>query len=467
MGPTWVAPYNPPRMPRRAKNRLCALLAALAPGLAGCGADSASTPNLLVILVDDVGCEALSAFADTQAQLPLPATPNIDALAQRGVRFERVWANPLCSPTRATIQTGRYGFRTGVGGVVRPDGPALPLDELTLPELFERARPGVYASAAIGKWHLGNASVGALEAPRPAGYEHFAGSLGNLVGNQSYTSWERVKDGLLERSTNYATSDAVDACLRFVAASERPWLCYLALHAAHAPLHAPPEELVARELGELSPEADPRQHTAAMIEAVDHELGRLLDGLGEELLEDTTIVFLSDNGTSPLAHGGEHDEGRAKGTLYEPGLRVPLIVAGARVSEPGRSSAALINTTDLYATLAELAGIDARANLPDARALDSVSFLPALESSAHWSARKTLYAEVFHPNGPSPSAARRAVRGPRYKLVVHEPSGARQLYDLESDPLEELDLLSHGTLSQRSQGAYSRLMRELGALLDD
>ena len=450
-------------MPRPARKLWSALLAALALGCAAC-APSESPPNLLVLLVDDVGRELLSVYAEGPTAEALPRTPNIERLAAAGVRFERAWAYPLCSPTRATIQTGRYGFRTGVGGVIRPDGPALPLDEVTLPELLESALPGQYRTGAFGKWHLGNGGVGGLEAPRHAGYQHFAGSLGNLVGNQSYTDWDRVEDGLLQRSSAYATSDAVDACLRFVQSSEQPWLAYVAFQAAHAPLHVPPAELLDEG---RAPGDEPLEQVHAMVEALDRELGRLLDGLGEDALERCVVVFASDNGTSPLAHGLGAEEGRGKGTLWEGGLSVPLIVAGAGVAEPGRSSAALVSTVDLYATLAEMVGVDARAHLPAGRVLDSISFAPVLAQAGPGSPRKTLYAEIFHPNGHAPQGAWRAVRGKRYKLLVREPSGQRFLYDLEEDPGERRDLLGRGTPSQRTQGAYARLSRELSLLMDD
>lgn len=407
---------------------------------AACGgppARDAAAENVLLIVADDIGTDVLACYG---AGAAAPATPHLDALAAAGVRFERAWADPLCSPTRATIQTGRYGTRTGIGWIVSPGGGALPLEELTIPEMLDRGRPGAYRHAAIGKWHLGTDGVGDARAPNRAGYQHFRGTLWNLVEDTSYFDWIETTNGRESRRSDYATSATVDAALEWLDAAPEPWFCYLAFHAAHPTLHAPPAELHTKDLsGAGPPERDPRPYFDAMVEALDHELGRLLDGVEPDVLARTHVVFLSDNGTNQLVLGETELNGRGKGTLYEGGLRVPLIVAGPRVARRGSTCQALVNTTDLFATVAELAGVDLDAVAE--RPLDSHSLVPLLADPGAGGSRAFAFAEAFRPNGGTPEVARYAVRDDTHKLIVRPGSDEVELYDLRVDPAEQRELL--------------------------
>ncbi|MEE8507836.1 MAG: sulfatase-like hydrolase/transferase, partial [Myxococcota bacterium] len=148
----------------------------LGAGIAICCAPVEPTQpsNILILLIDDFGVDMVGAYEEGTEP---PPTPNIDRLASRGVLFRNAWSYPNCSPTRAAIHTGRYAFRTGIGTLVRPWGYALPLRELTIPEMLTLGTKGLFSTAAIGKWHLGNESVGGPHAPNQAGYHHFAGTL--------------------------------------------------------------------------------------------------------------------------------------------------------------------------------------------------------------------------------------------------------------------------------------------------
>ncbi|MEO0651267.1 MAG: sulfatase-like hydrolase/transferase [Planctomycetota bacterium] len=440
---------------RRPLARLLPSLAALL--LLGCGRE-VRTGNVLVIVVDDVGTELLASYGSDD---PV-ATPNLDRLAADGVVFDTAWANPLCSPTRALVMTGRHAFRTGVGGVVTPHTAALPLEEVTLPEAVAAARGDEVATAAFGKWHLGNGRVGGAASPNHAGWQHFSGTLGNLVGRATYREYEAVVDGQPVTRRGYATSHTVDDALEWIGVQDRPWLAYVAFHAAHASFHAPPAALIATDLTNALPvEQDPRPYFRAMIEALDTELGRLLDGLGGAR-EETTVLFLSDNGTTPHVIANEAQAARAKGSLFEGGLRVPLIAAGRGVADPGRRVTAPVGAIDVFATACDLLGVDPQAALPARAVLDSRSFLPLLEEPSAAATRATLYAEVFAPNGDDPTEGSRAIRGPRFKLIEDLDGQPTALFDLLEDPQETRNLLEDEGAA-RERETLQRALRALHA----
>lgn len=355
--------------------------------------------NVLVLMADDLGIDQLAAYG---VGSDLPPTPNIDRLAAEGVLFRNAWAQSTCSPTRATIQSGRYGFRTGIGATIPTfaGGPALPLEEVTLPEMLDLGTGARYAHAMIGKWHLGTSQVGGDLAPNLAGYGHFAGNVEGQIG--SYTNWRRVVNGVVSTSTQYATSACVDEALAWIGQQSGPWLCVVGFQAPHVPFHAPPGHLHTQTLPGVLPPVncagigtDPRPFYKAMVEALDTEIGRLLADLPAEQRGRTTIFLLADNGCEPCVRVPTLPP-QAKGTLYEGGVAVPLIASGYRVSHG--ESRALVNTADVFATVAELAGVDLRATFPDLE-VDSVSFAPSLLDPA-LGQREWLYAESFSSNGP-------------------------------------------------------------------
>lgn len=365
-------------------------------------------------------------------------TPNLDALARRGVRFERAWATPMCSPSRAAMLTGRLPFRTGVGAAIhlgRPDqARGLALDEATLPRLL--ANHGV-ESFAVGKWHLAGGPPPDPTHASKAGFAHYVGYPGNPPGPSGYFEWTKYSDGAVQIVRDrYLTTDEVDDALALIRRTPEPWFGWVAFHAVHAPLHAPPPALHGATLAG-DPRDTARAHYDAELEALDREIGRLLAGIDPSVLRRTNVIFVADNGTSrhgvrPPTHGG-------KRSLYETGIRVPLVVAGPAVppASEGRASAALVHVTDLFATIAELFGAPSEAE-------DSRSLLPFLADPAAPSARRVLYTERFLPNGgpPDPERHFRTARDQRYKLLVL-PDG-REFYDLEADPFEQRDLIAEG-----------------------
>lgn len=370
---------------------------------------ASSTPttehgNVLVLVADDLGVEQLACYGYGQPTAP---TPHLDQMAASGVRFLDAWSQPVCTPTRATLQTGRYGFRTGLGEVIHPDGNGvgLALSEVTLPEMLDLGTGGAYAHAMIGKWHLGTPATGGALAPNLAGYGHFAGSLEGQI--ERYDRWWRVVDGVGAYHFKYATSTNVDDALVWIYAQQRPWLCVVSFQAPHAPFHRPPASLHTQNLPPgvppdscTAPGPDPLPFYHAAVEAMDTEIGRLLASLPSGEREHTTVLFVGDNGTPDCIVRAPFSS--SKGSLYEGGVHVPLIVSGLGVTAPGVSPA-LVNTSDLFATVADLAGVDLAATLPGVQ-LDSVSFAPCLTDPGA-RPRDWIYAESFTPNGaPAPFA---------------------------------------------------------------
>lgn len=419
----------------------------------------AARMNILIIIADDLGVDKVAAYHEHPDP---PPTPNIDALASRGVLFRNAYANPVCSPTRATILTGRYGYRYGVGRAInyfRRRLPALPLGEITLPKLLDRGTQGAYAHAAIGKWHLGSRDVGDERNPLLHGFEHFSGTLGNFrAGHSSYFSWMKTVDGEGRRHERYATSDQVDDAVARIDAMPQPWFLWLAFNAPHSPMHAPPAELHSYELSG-NPASTSVEHYHAAVEAMDTEIGRLLDSIDAAVLENTLIVFVGDNGTPTGLATPPFDRQRAKNTVYEGGVNVPLIVAGPPVSRPGSECGGLINTTDLFATVAEAAGFDPADAMPDTRPLDSISIFPYLRDPTRASLRRWVYAEWFSPNGPFLRRTyRRMLRDERWKLIERDedPPRSDEFYDLEGRFREGDDLL-RGEMTDEQRRAYQRL----------
>jgi arylsulfatase A-like enzyme len=248
-------------------------------------------------------------------------------------------------------------------------------------------------------------------------------------------------------------------------AARAPWFCYLAFHAPHAPLHEPPAELHhvvvdAAPKDRIGNAGRDRQLFRAMVEALDTEIGRVLDGLGDAL-DSTTVIVIGDNGTKASVASAPFDAQHAKGSVYEGGVLVPLIVAGPSVSRRGSVSDALVHAVDVFATVAELAGVALEAALPGVE-LDSQSLVPYLQDPARASRRDVLYTELFEPNGFGPRTSfARAIRDDRYKLIAS--SDGDELYDLSVDPYEQTDLLAPADVDPDTSAASARLRKQLEA----
>lgn len=403
-------------------------------------------PNIVVIVADDLGVDLVDAYGES---IDAPCTPNLDELAARGMLFRNAWSNPVCSPTRAALLTGRYGFRTGIGAVIENSDVGLSLAETLIPEVLRR-----YSSACIGKWHL--SGVFGATHPNDSGFDHFAGLVPGEVSN--YWLWPRTVDGITAQETSYCTSKMTDDAIAWLQSAPTPWITFVTYNSPHAPFHAPPTALhptapcAHSYCTHLPATPTPADLGRAMVESLDTEIGRLLATV-DQIDPDAYVFFLGDNGSPVLLSKPPFTPAHAKGTLYEGGVNVPLIVRGPRVARG--ECAALVSVTDLFATIVQLAG--ARAS-----ATDSVSLVPYF-SQPSLSLRSTVYTERFSPNhSAAPFAVHeRAIRGARFKLI-RRTGQPDEFFDLVSDPFELHNL--YPNLNVAEQDAYNAFNAELNAM---
>lgn len=441
--------------------------------LPGCTAERSELPpgrlpNFVFILIDDLGWTDTGRYGSTFYE-----TPHIDRLADAGVRFTDAYAaSPVCSPTRASILTGKHPARLNItdwiGG--RQRGallPAeyehqLPLDEITIAEALREAG---YATGFIGKWHLGDPpyfpenqgfdlNVAGHGAGHPACYFYpYRSEQGRS------TAWDvpGLEDGA---AGEYLTDRLTQEALRFIEAHRaEPFLLSLSHYAVHTPIQSKPEleEKYRAKATSLAPavglpfqsesgRALTRQHQndpayAGMVESVDESLGRIVEKLAElALTENTVVIFTSDNGgLTTLA--GERRAPTAvqplrggKGWLYEGGIRVPLIIRWPGVAAPGSVSSEPVTSADIYPTMLEMAGLELR---PEQHR-DGRSLVPILRGNSALG-RAALYWHFphYHGSGNRPSGA---VRAADHKLIEWFEDGRVELYDLREDIGEREDL---------------------------
>lgn len=401
-------------------------------------------PNILLLIADDFGIES-SVCYDAASPAPFLAS-----ICDEAVVFDNVWSSPTCSPTRAGILTGRHSFRTGIGEQANTtNGLVIGSEEWTLPRVLDAAESG-YAHASFGKWHLG----GDLDNPNTMGWSHFSGLFTGGLGD--YENWTKTVDGVQETVTTYATTEMVDDAATWIGTQDSPWFAWVAFNAPHSPWHLPPADLHTQTLSGLQTDIDanPEAYYGAAVEAMDTEISRLLDSIDPAELENTTIIFIGDNGT-PNAISTQPNA-RAKGTLHEGGVHVPMMIWGAGVETPGRSNA-LVATMDLFTTILDLAGVDAAAEIPATVTVDSVSVAPILTGAV--GDRDTVMTEYFGTNA-NPARVGQTIRDERYKLIDFT-NGGTEFYDLEVDPWAQTPL---GALSAAEQAAFDELTAALAAL---
>ena len=402
--------------------------------------------NILLIIADDIGIDGLS-ICNTNATASFPTVPHIDALAERGILFLNAYTYPTCSPTRSSIMTGRYGIRTGV---LSPSSSDIPSSEYTLPEVFADQPELGYRLASFGKWHLGGGNSGPNET---GGWPHFSGATGGALTN--YRNWQKVVDGVATNVTStYATRENVTDAINWIGEQgTNTWFAWLAFNAAHTPLHTPPPNTYTTDLTGLDTTNHPRSFYEAMIESMDFQIGRLLDNVDTN---ETTIIFLGDNGSAPDVIQPPYDiAGRAKGSLYEGGTHVPFIIAGPDVVNGGRTNASVVHCADLFATILELAG----GTVPYNAGHDSRSLVPIIEDGTFLPAQDCILMESDALVGGSPNGS--AIRNGSYKLIRRDGNDD-EFYAMDVDPLEQNDLLL-GSLTADEQAAYDLLSSNLGS----
>jgi arylsulfatase A-like enzyme len=399
-------------------------------------------PNIVFILADDLGYGDIGCYGQQKIQ-----TPNIDHIAQSGIRFTQAYAgSPVCAPSRCSLLTGLHTGHARIRGNAKVD---LRPDDLTVPELLQRAG---YDTMAAGKWGLG--AAGSPGAPTRKGFNAFFGFVDQTHAHNSYPSFlirndERVGlrnvvpnegrfgQGVATVKADFANDLFNEDILAYLGRvpADRPFFLYAAFTAPHAN-----DEADTCEVPDLGPYAnvawpEPEKRYAALVTRLDSYVGRILDALRQRRLEnDTLVIFTSDNGTH--TEGGNdpaffNSSGPLRGIkrdLYEGGIRVPFVAAWPGHIAPGSTSDRPIAFYDFLPTTAELAGVPAPANL------DGLSFVPALLGKPDAPGHEFLYWE-FHERG-----FEQAVRMGDWKTVRHAPTQPFELYNLRTDPGERYNL---------------------------
>ncbi|MCF8380111.1 MAG: sulfatase-like hydrolase/transferase [Bacteroidales bacterium] len=396
-------------------------------------------PNILFILADDMGVDALNAF---DVGTVFPNTPHIDELCESGVTFTNTWACPACTPTRASLLTGKYGVNSGVNTVpeVLDTGQKSifkELDELTM---------NAYASCVVGKWHVSNPSD--IDHPYALSVDDFMGVMD--FGVEDYFNWAKVENHESTTCTEYVTSYLTDYAAKWINQQTKPWFMWLAHIAPHTPFHVPPEKLYTSDNVSTN-----LQKYIAMIESMDYEIGRLLDSIPSDILENTIVIFLGDNGTPGNVLQGFPDK-KGKNTVYQGGINVPLIISGKGVSRINEKEDAMINVSDFYATIAQIAEPDA---LPSNQINDSYSFKHLL-TSPNGEKRSYNYMELG-ANHTIPTDVY-TMRDSKYK-IIYDIDGRREFFDLSVDPFETNNLLLNN-LSPEQLNAKLGLEQQMYAI---
>ncbi|EMI18957.1 sulfatase family protein [Rhodopirellula maiorica SM1] len=398
--------------------------------------------NIVLLLADDLGWTGLNCFGSD-----LYETPNLDALAARGIKFTNAYANcTVCSPTRASIMTGKYPARLHltdfIAGQNRPFAKLqipdwtkrLDGEELTIAEVLQHSG---YRTGHIGKWHLsGTGKQGQGTKPIDQGFdvslERPPGSKGYLIKTPSGG----------ESKSHYLTDLLTDKACEFIDQSKStPFFLYFAYHVPHTPIQGRPD-LVDYFESKVDPNATHTNPTyAAMVASLDHSVGRIVTQLeNNQLTGNTVILFISDNG-GLTQRNGKHDGftenlplRRGKGSAYEGGVRVPAIVYWPEVTPAGSVCDEPIITMDLFPTLQHIAGIEPS----ELHNNDGRSLAPVLRDPTHRFDRDLFWHYPhYHAGGDSPYTA---IRSGDYRLIEFHEDKRVELYDLARDIGETNDL---------------------------
>lgn len=444
-------------------------------------------PNVIMILADDLGWMDTSAYGSRYYE-----TPHIERLAKMGMLFTDAYAaNPLCSPTRASLMTGKYPHRLNIttpschlpaeseelpylegkvkdwNKMIEPRSRRyLPLEEYTIGHAFKDSG---YETALIGKWHLG---IDEKHWPRHYGFDHDMGAPN--PGPPSYFAPFRAINFPAGEEGEYVTDRVTDEAIRFIeGAKDRPFFLCLWHFAVHSPFEGK-SELIEYYRNKRDPRGFQDCPTmAAMVKSMDDGVGSVLDKLDKlDLTEDTIIVFMSDNGGNmydqveyttptnnlPLRNG--------KGNIHEGGVRVPFIVSMPNVVAPGSKSDEIISSIDLYPTLLELAGI-----APNPRqVVDGVSIVPALRQEGKVD-REAIFCHFPHTILATHNLPSSSVRRGDWKLIRFYGEGENRtpgfaLYNLRDDIGESNNLAERmPELVKELDGLISRHLEETEAIV--
>lgn len=423
-------------------------------------ARAAESPNIVVILADDLGYGDLSSYGASDMR-----TPHIGALVTKGMRFDGFYANcPVCSPTRASLLTGCYPELVGVPGVIRTHDQNswgyLAKDATLLPEVLA---PRGYTSAIVGKWHLG------LEAPnRPTerGFDFFHGFLGDMMDD--YYTHRRHGINYMRRNLEEIDPEghATDlftlwACqyIERAARGDQPFLLYLAYNAPHTPIQ-PPKQWVDRVKRREPQMEEKRARLVALIEHMDDGIGQVVKTLHRVGVADETLVFFTSDNGGQLNVGADNGPLRdGKQSMYEGGLRVPACAVWPGRIAAGSQGAGHWMSMDIFATICELTG----AETPEG--IDGVSFLPTLLGKSQQVPERHLFFHRREGGARYQGLTIAAVRRDDWKLVRNSPFAPMELFNLREDPREEQDVAGeHRGVFRELADALRRQVQRGGAV---
>jgi arylsulfatase B len=403
------------------------------------GADPNAT-NIVFIIADDLGWDV---FGEYPAINGIKAsTPTLDSLALNGITFTNFWSNPVCSPARAAMLTGKYGFRTGVGGVPVPVTAAdvLKSSETVIQKYIGDKTAGKYATAVIGKWHVSLNSQ--LTAPEGFGVGYYSGIFSGTVPD--YYNWTQTSNGIQQNNTTYTTTHLVNQSVSWIQQQNKPFFLWLALNAPHAPFHRPPLNLITNQTlstSQAAINANPLPYYLAAIEAMDKEIGRLIASLTASQKANTLFVFMGDNGTPSQVAQAPYTVNGTKSTLFQGGINTPLVVCGKGVTRTNVLDYALVQAPDMFASFADITGTGTT------NYQDGISIKP-LFTDANAAKRTFAYSEQFGQSAPATDGY--AVRNSNYKLI-HVENGTEYFYNLSIDPFEQNNLLTAALSTEAQQ----------------
>lgn len=398
----------------------------------------ANKPNIVIILADDLG------YADVSYNGGTAATPNIDRLANEGVKLQRFYACPLCSPTRAGLMTGRWPIRYGMAeAVITPWRKwGLPTTEQTLADMLATA--GYERRGAFGKWHLGHHRKELL--PLNRGFTHFTGCYN---GSFDYFTHKRAnqldwhRNWETNRDEGYVTDLIGREAVRFIEESptDKPFFCYVPFTVPHLPLQAKEQDIAKYQHIE-----NERQRVyLAMLDSMDQVIGQILKAIDDKGIADNTVVlFMSDNGGVSFANNGPYRG--SKSSTYEGGIRVPAVIRWPNgIKGGGRAIDAMMGYIDVYPTLKAIAG----GTETDPNPLDGINLLPIIRDQKTAPKRKWF---TYVAQG-TPSNKFALTEGP-WKLVLvnglpvdadfEKPNSPPtiELFHLDRDPSEKTNLIT-------------------------
>ena len=414
-------------------------------------------PNVLFILVDDLGWKDIGCYGH-----PLHETPNIDKLAEGGMRFTNAYAAcPICAPSRAAILTGKFPSNTGFvdnyiseekGKVLQrtKDRQFMELAEVTLAETFQK---GGYQTGFIGKWHLSQGMEARL--PTDQGFDlNVAGSFWGHPFRGFFSPYHlpNLDNGPKgEYLPDRLTSEAIRIMGDF-AKEDQPWMLYMSYYTVHSPFHSKPEKTRKYAAkARLKKMALKNSAYAGMVESLDENVGRLLDWLeNEKLRKDTIVIFTSDNGGMVKATTNQPLRS-FKGDLYEGGIRVPCIIDWPGNTEPGSTSDIPVHGVDFYSTLLAMAGLSQQPKQHQ----DSLNLVPLLKGENDFCRGPMIWhypVSVPHIPHSKPGSV---IRDGDWKFLRFYEDGREELYNLKDDIGETKNLLT--AMPEKATGMKAQL----------